>query len=151
MSLVRWDPFADMAQLREQMNRLFEQSLSRVGTEPTATSTWAPAVDILETENELILRAELPGVNPDDITIRMEGETLTLRGDRRVEKAEKDWQYVRVERAYGTFQRSFTLGLRVQQDQIHATYRDGVLEVILPKAEEVKPRQIKVNVERALT
>lgn len=151
MSMVRWDPFADMAHLRDQMNRLFDQNLGRFGADPSATSNWAPVVDIVETENELILHAELPGVKPEDITIKVEGDTLTVRGERRFEKAEKGKQYLRIERAYGTFQRSFTLGLRINQEQIQANYHDGVLEVVLPKAEEMKPKQIKVNVERALT
>lgn len=150
MSLVHWDPFADMHQLREQVNRLFEQSLTRSGNEPASMRTWAPSVDIVETENELVVHAELPGIKPEDIQIQVEGDTLTLRGERKFEKEEKGKQYVRVERAYGSFQRSFTLNVPVKQDKVSANYRDGVLEINIPKAEEVKPKQIKVNIAREI-
>lgn len=148
MNLVRWDPFADMAQLREQVNRLFEQSLTRSGHEPVSAQTWAPAVDICETEGAFVLRVELPGIKPEDVDIQITADTLTIRGERRFEKEEKGKQYVRVERAYGAFQRSFTLGLPIDQTNVRASYRDGVLEITLPKREEVKPQQVKVEVQR---
>ena len=147
MSMVRWDPFADMAQLREQVNRLFEQSITRTGHEPASLRTWAPVVDIAETDDALLMHVELPGVNPAEINIQVEGDTLTLRGERKFHQEEKGKQYVRIERAYGAFQRSFTLNVPIKQDQVHAAYRDGVLEITLPKAEEVKPKLIKVNIE----
>lgn len=149
MSIVRWDPFADMAQLREQVNRLFEQSLTRAGREPVSTRTWAPMVDIEETADALVLHAELPGIKPEDIAIQIEGDTLTLRGERKFEQESADRQYIRVERSYGAFQRTFTLGVPIKQDEVKASYRDGVLEVVLPKSEEVKPKQIKIEVESA--
>lgn len=147
MSLIRWDPFADMAQLREQMNRLFEQNLTRYGNEPMATQTWAPAVDIAETENEIVLHVDVAGVKPEEIDIQITGDTLTIKGERNAHTEEKDRRYLRIERSYGAFQRSFTLGLPVDQSQVHAAYKDGVLEVTLPKAEAVKPKQVKVEIE----
>ena len=150
MSLVRWDPFADMAKLRDQVDRLFAQSLTRTGHEPASTRTWAPNVDIVETEHALILHAELPGMKPEEIAIQMEGDTLTIKGERKFEHEEKRKQFVRIERAYGTFQRSFTLGIPVKSQDIHAMYRNGVLEITLPKAEEVKPKQIQIQVEEAV-
>ncbi len=146
MSLIRWDPFADMTQLREQVNRLFEQTLSQTGHEPMASQSWAPAVDVIETEAALILRAEVAGVNPADIQIQLVDDMLTLKGERKHEPPVKGRQYLRVERAYGVFQRSFTLGLPVKSDAVQASYRDGVLEITLPKAEEVKPKQITIQV-----
>lgn len=150
MSLVRWDPFADMAQLREQVNRLFEQSLAPAGREPVAMRTWAPAVDIQETADAVIVQVELPGVRPEEIGIQVEGGTLTIKGERRIEKDTKEKQFVRVERAYGAFQRSFTLSTPINQAAVTASYRDGVLEVSLPKAEEAKPKQIRIQVNREL-
>lgn len=151
MSLVRWDPFADMAQLRDQVNRLFEQSLTASGREPASMRTWAPTVDIAETADAMVIFADLSGVNADDISIQMEGDTLTIRGERRAQKDDSDKRFVRIERSYGAFQRSFTLGVPIKQDEVTARYRDGILEVTLPKAEEVKPKQIPVQVETTLT
>jgi len=151
MSLVRWDPFADMAQLRDQVNRLFEQSLTASGREPASMRTWAPAVDIAETADAMMIFADLSGVNADEIGIQMEGDTLTIRGERRAQKDDSGKRFVRIERSYGAFQRSFTLGVPIKQDEVTARYRDGILEITLPKAEEVKPKQIPVQVETALT
>jgi len=144
--MLRWDPFADMAQLREQVNRLFEQSLTRGGQEPAAAATWAPVVDIAEKEDALILLIEVPGVDANTIDIQLSGESLTIRGERKVVK-DAGTQYLRIERSYGAFQRSFTLGVPVQQDKVRAAYRDGVLTVTLPKREEVKPKLVKIEVQ----
>lgn len=153
MSLIRWDPFADMAQLREQVNRLFEQSLTRTGNEPMSVRTWAPMVDIHETESAVVLDVEMPGIKPEEIDIQIVGDTLTIKGERKMAKEEKAKHYVRVERAYGMFQRSFTLGVPIEQGSVRANYKDGVLEISLPKAEAIKPKQVKVEVqgEPALT
>jgi len=140
-----------MAQLRDQVNRLFEQSLTASGREPASMRTWAPTVDIAETADAMVIFADLSGVNADDISIQMEGDTLTIRGERRAQKDDSDKRFVRIERSYGAFQRSFTLGVPIKQDEVTARYRDGILEVTLPKAEEVKPKQIPVQVETTLT
>ncbi len=148
MSLIRWDPFADMAQLREQVNRLFEQSLTHSGNEPMGTRVWAPAVDIHETDAAIVLEMEIPGIKPEAIDIQLVGDTLTVKGERTLAREEDTTKrYVRVERAYGAFQRSFTLGIPVEQGGVCAAYKDGVLTITLPKAESVKPKQVKVEVQ----
>lgn len=139
----RWDPFRDLSILQDKINRVFNEQVER-GSEPASNKAWAPAVDILETENDLVVRAELPGINRDDIDIEVTGESLTIRGERKFNEQDKE-KYLRVERPYGPFQRSFTIGVPVQQDKVKATYRDGVLEVLVPKAEEVKPKKIEIN------
>lgn len=146
--IVRFDPFEDVTRLQREMNRLFDDSArgaSRTGgTEQASLRGWAPAVDIYEDHNEIIVKAELPGVKQDDIDIQVSGDTLTLRGERRFEDTQKKDNYVRVERAYGTFQRSFTIGVPIQSDRVTATYKDGVLEMHLPKSEEVKPKKVQI-------
>lgn len=148
MAIVRWDPFQDLISLQERMNRLFEQTLdrSRGEGEGMVAGTWAPAVDIYETPDSIVLQAELPGLSKDDIDIQVRDNVLTLKGERRSEKEVKEGNYLRVERAYGGFQRAFTLPAAVQADKIRAVFKDGVLDVSIPKAEETKPKQIKIDV-----
>lgn len=147
MAVVKWDPLRDLLSIQDRMNRLFEQTLSRSRVvEGIAASTWAPAVDIYETPERIVLKAELPGLTRDDIEIQMRGTTLILRGERRFAKDVEQENYLRIERAYGTFQRSFTLPATIQQDKIRAVFRDGVLELTLPKAEEAKPKKIAIEV-----
>jgi HSP20 family protein len=147
MAIIRWDPFRDMVTLRERMNRAFEDVFSGRGEDKDlAPSTWAPSVDIYETENELVLTAEVPGIAEKDIEIRIEDNTLQLRGERKFEKEAKEENYHRIERSYGSFHRSFTLPHTVDRENIKASYKDGVLKVVLPKKEEVKPKQIKIDV-----
>lgn len=154
MTLVRFDPFRELDRLQNEVNRLFEgytqtpdrPSNSGGGNQMQMGRVWAPAVDIAENENEIVLRAELPGMKQEDIDIELTGDTLTLRGERKFENEERKDNFVRVERSYGRFQRSFTLGVPVQSDQVKATYKDGVLEVHLPKSEETKPRKVQVGV-----
>lgn len=142
--ISRWDPFRDMTVLQDRINRLFNESAGR--TENTSSRTWSPVVDIIETESDLVVRAELPGMSREDIDIEVTGESLNIKGERKFDEAAKD-SYIRVERPYGPFQRSFSIGVPVQPDKVKASYRDGMLEVIIPKAEEVKPKKIKVNAE----
>ena len=148
MGIVRWDPFQGLVSLQERMNRLFEQTLdrSRGEREVMVAGTWAPAVDIYETPDSIVLQAELPGLSKDDIDIQVRDNVLTLKGERRSEKEVKEGNYLRVERAYGGFQRAFTLPAAVQADRIRAVFKDGVLDVSIPKAEEAKPKQIKIEV-----
>jgi HSP20 family protein len=146
MTLLRWDPFADMTHLREQVNRLFEQSMPQTGRESTSAQTWSPAVDIFETSDAIGLRVDVAGIAPDDIDIQMAGDTLTIKGERKLEKKAQGTQYIRLERTYGAFQRSFTLGVAVNEAGVRATYRDGVLEITLPKKDDVKPKQVKIEV-----
>lgn len=147
MGMQRWDPFADMAQLREQVNRLFEQSISHSGEELAPARTWSPAVDIYETPDAIGVRMDIAGVKPDEIDIQISGDTLTIRGERTLKTEESGKQFIRLERSHGPFQRSFTLGVPVDQQAVRAAYHDGMLEVTLPKREEVKPKQVKITVQ----
>jgi HSP20 family protein len=145
-TITRWDPFREIASFRDQINRLFEDSFARGRSADSDLTVWAPAVDIYETENELVLKADLPDINEKDLDIRVENNMLTLRGERKFEKTTSEDNYLRVERSYGTFSRSFSLPNTVNAESIQADYRNGVLTVRMPKREESKPRQIKVSV-----
>jgi len=142
---TRWEPFRGVNTLQDQFNRLLNDVFDRKGEESSLTA-WAPAVDIYETEHELVVKADLPEVDPKDLDIRVENNILTIRGERKFEKKVKEENYLRVERAYGTFARSFTLANTVNSDAIKADYQNGVLTLTIPKREEAKPKQIKVNV-----
>ncbi|HKN76275.1 MAG TPA: Hsp20/alpha crystallin family protein [Candidatus Acidoferrum sp.] len=144
-TLNRWEPFRGAATLQEQVNRLFGNVLERSVEESNLTS-WAPAVDIYETEQELVVKADLPEVDPKDLDIRVENNLLTIRGERKFEKKVNEENYLRVERAYGSFSRSFSLANTVNSEAIKADYQNGVLTLTVPKREEAKPKQIKVNV-----
>ncbi len=148
MTLTRWDPFRDLMTLQERMNRLFEDSMARSKTtdQEMAMGAWTPSVDIFETPEKVVLRADLPGIAEKDIELRIESSTLTLRGERRFLKETKEEDYHRIERSYGSFSRSFSLPGTVDQESIQAVHKDGVLEVILPKKEETRPKLIKVDV-----
>lgn len=141
----RWEPFRGGATLQEQVNRLFGNVLER-STEESNLTTWAPAVDIYETEHELVVKADLPEVDPKELDIRVENNLLTIRGERKFEKKVNEDNYLRVERAYGSFSRSFSLANTVNSEAIKADYLNGVLTLTIPKREEAKPKQIKVNV-----
>jgi HSP20 family protein len=130
--------------LREQINRVFADLLERTGEESNLTA-WAPAVDIFETEHELVVKADLPDMDPQDLDIHVENNILTIRGERKFEKDLKEENYLRIERAYGSFTRSFSLASTVNSEAIKADYRNGVLTLGIPKREEAKPKQIKVN------
>ena len=124
---------------------MFNDVLERTGEESSLTA-WAPAVDIYETEHELVLKADLPDIDPKDLDIRVENNILTIRGERKFEKNVNEENYLRVERSYGSFTRSFTLANTVNAEAIKAAYENGVLTLTIPKREEAKPKQIKVNV-----
>ena len=147
MALIRWtDPFRDVAALQDRMNRLFGDFLERTPPqeEGPGTGIWMPNVDIFETKDAICVRAELPGVNKDDVHVEVKEGVLTLRGDRKFEKEVKEENYHRIERTYGTFHRSFTLPSSVEADKVSARMKDGVLEVDLPKKEQAKPKQIRI-------
>ena len=148
MAIVKWDPLRDLVSIQDRMNRLFEQTLSRSqaqADEGMGASAWSPAVDIYETPETIIIKADLPGLSRDDIEIQLQENTLSLKGERRFAKDVQQENYLRIERAYGAFQRNFTLPATVQQDRIRAVFRDGVLELTLPKAEEAKPKKIAIE------
>jgi HSP20 family protein len=144
-TLNRWEPSRGATTLQEQLNRVFGNMLERAGDESNLTP-WAPAVDIFETEHELVVKADLPDVNPQDLDIHVENNILTIRGERRFENEVKEENYLRIERAYGSFSRTFSLANTVNSDAIKADYKNGVLTLSIPKREEAKPKQIKVNV-----
>ena len=145
--LTRWEPFREFATLPDRMNRLFRESFNDVGRdESLSTSTFAPAVDVYEDEHKVTLKIEVPGIDEKDIDVRVENNTLTVHGERRIEKEEKEENYRRVERQYGAFTRAFTLPQTVDADNVSASYEKGVLKIALPKKAEAKPKQIKVSV-----
>jgi HSP20 family protein len=143
--LTRREPSRGAATLQDQINRLFNDSFHGAD-EQASLSAWAPAVDIYETEHELVVKADLPEVDPKDLDIRVENNILTIRGERKFEKNVSEENYLRVERSYGSFARSFTLASTVNPEAIKADYQNGVLTLSIPKREEAKPKQIKVNV-----
>ena len=143
-TLDRWESFHGNSP-DSQLHRLFSDFFGRTGQEQNLT-TWAPAVDIYEGEHELVVKADLPDVKPAELDIRVENNILTIRGERKFEKKADEGNYLRVERAYGSFARSFSLANTVNTEAIKADYRDGVLTLSVPKREEAKPKQIKVNV-----
>src|ERR1700737_3154851 len=145
-AMNRWEqPFHGAATLQEQINRIFGEGVGHTGMESNLTP-WAPSVDIYETENELVVKADLPDVNPQNLDIRVENNVLTIRGERKFESKVNEDNYLRIERAYGSFSRSFSLANSVKTEAIRADYQNGVLTLSLPKREEAKPKQIKVNV-----
>ncbi len=144
-TLSRFEPCRGASTLQDQLNRVFNDVFERAGEESNLTS-WAPAVDIFETEHELVVKADLPDVDPKDLDIGVENNILTIRGERKFEKKVSEDEYLRVERAYGSFSRSFSLANTVNAEAIKADYQNGVLTLTIPKREEAKPKQIKVNV-----
>ena len=148
-TLSRFEPFRGVT-LQDQINRLFNDVFERQGEESNLT-TWAPAVDIFETEHELVVKADLPEIDPKELDIRVENNILTIRGERKFESKVSQDKQLRVERAYGSFSRSFSLANTVNSEAIKAEYKNGVLTLTVPKREEAKPKQIKVNVEAPAT
>ncbi len=154
MAITRWDPFRELNALQDRMTRLFQDSWgplsTRSGEEGLATATFVPPVDIYEDEHSIVIKAEVPGIDPKDIDVRVENNTLTFRGERKLEHEEREENYHRVERRYGSFYRSFTLPNTVETENLTADYNNGVLEIRMPKRAEAKPKQIKVNVGKQL-
>jgi HSP20 family protein len=144
-TITRWDPFHGLNSLQEQVIRLFESNLP-ARSDNSALTAWAPAVDIYETENELVIKADLPEVEEKDLDIRIENNMLTIRGERKFEQKVNEDNYLRVERTYGTFSRSFSLPNTVNTEAIKAEYKNGVLSIELPKRAESKPKQVKVSI-----
>ena len=150
MSITRYDPFRDLRSLQEEVNRLFSTNISRSFVdEGIARGAWMPNVDIYENKDQIVLEAELPGMSREDFELVVENNVLTLRGERRFEKRDETDNYHRVERAYGTFTRSFTLPQTVSGEGASAEYKNGVLRVVLHKREEVKARRIQIGGDEA--
>jgi HSP20 family protein len=148
MAITRWDPFQELNLITDRMNRLFQDSFGRATTREDAltTASFVPPVDIYEDEQNITLKLEVPGIDQKDIDVRLENNTLTVRGERKFEKEEKEENFHRVERRYGSFYRAFTLPNTVDSDNVNAEYENGVLKIKLAKKAEAKPKQIKVNV-----
>ena len=149
MAIVRFEPYCGTSSAQNQFDRFLREAFSPVfGAGEASTRTWAPPVDIYENGDNLVLKAELPGINPDDVEIRVEDNTLYLKGERKFEKEVKEQNYHRVERSYGTFTRTFSLPNSVDADKVAANYKDGVLTLTMPKKEEAKPKTIKIEVSK---
>lgn len=145
--MTRWNPLREMETIHHQMNRLFEPFFVRGGLDEgtdLAAGAWVPPVDIEETSDRLVVRAEIPGMSPDEIDVRVENGVLTIRGERRFESERRDRNFHRVERSYGTFSRSFTLPTTVDTENVSARYEQGILELEMPRREEAKPRRIPI-------
>ena len=150
--LTRWEPLREFSTMQDRMNRLFRESYNPEGPEDALTTTsFAPPVDIYEDEHNISLKLEVPGIEEKDIDVRIDDHTLTVHGERKFEKEEKEENFRRVERQYGSFTRSFTLPSSVDVGQVRADYNQGVLKITLAKKAEAKPKQIKVNVGAAKT
>jgi len=149
MAIVRWEPFRDMMTMQREFDRFFKEAFTPFfGEGELSTRTWAPPVDIYETENDIVVKAELPGIEPKDVDVKVEDNTLYLKGERKFEKETKEDNYHRVERSYGAFARSFSLPNSINTDKVKAEFRDGLLTLTLPKREEAKPKTIKIDVSK---
>jgi HSP20 family protein len=145
--LTRWEPFREFSTLQDRINRVFREAYAPAGQdEALTTSSFAPAVDVYEDEHNVTLKIEVPGIDEKDISVNLENNTLTVHGERKIEKDEKEENYRRVERQYGSFTRTFTLPTTVDSEKVSANYDKGVLKITLPKKAEARPKQIKVNV-----
>ena len=145
MTLEKWEPFRDLMAMQDRMTRLIDETFSRIGKEDVVRGAWSPPVDILERENEIVLKVDLPEVTQDEIDIRVEGNNLTLQGERRFTKDTPEENYIQIERPYGTFRRTFNLPRMIDQERIKASYKDGVLRIVLPRKQEIQPKQIIVE------
>jgi HSP20 family protein len=148
MPMKKWDPFRDLMSIQDRVNQLFDETMamSKRGAEDFCTGNWAPPVDIYETGSHIVLKAEIPGISQDAIDIKIEGNLLILKGERKFEKKTDDETYYRIERAYGTFMRSFTLPNSVDQEGVKATYEEGVLKIVMRKKDTRSRPSIKVEV-----
>lgn len=141
MSIVRFDPFRDITSFRDDINRLFSRNFG----EANGTQTWAPAVDVFDTKDAVILKAELPGLTADDVDVEIDDNVLTVSGERTFADKVEDGHYYRLERSYGKFSRSLTLPQGIKADEVSANFANGILEVRVPKADEVKPRKVAIG------
>ncbi len=149
MALVKWDPFRDVAELQNRINRMFDESFgrSRESDDELNLNAWRPTVDIYEAENGIVLAVELPGVGKENVAVEVKDDVLTLKGERLADPAISEESYYRRERLFGPFKRSFTLHQNIKPDQIKATFKDGILQVEIPRPVPEQPKQITVNVE----
>ncbi len=143
-----WDPFADLERIQSEMNRMFNLSLAQQGSRNAGLleGAWSPAVDIHDSKHNILVKADIPGLTKDDIEVTVQGDVLIIKGEKKQDKEIKEKNYVRTERFYGSFQRSIRLPSEVKVDKVEATYKNGVLELVLPKSEKAKPKQIKLDI-----
>lgn len=147
MAITRWRPFRDVVSVQDEMSRLFDDVFGqRPARVQWTDGIWNPSVDVTEDKDSVLVKAEMPGLNKDDIKISVQDSILTLKGEKKQEKEEKETDYHRIERSYGSFCRSFQLPTTVRADKIKANYKDGVLSITLPKTEEVKPKEIPIGI-----
>jgi len=144
MPIVRWDPFREMVQMNDEIGRWFGDVGGRE-KEERRLAVWSPEVDIKETEKDVVVKADLPGIKMEDIDVSVDENQLVIKGERKFEKEEKDKDYVRVERSYGSFYRSFDVGVPIKTDEVKARYADGVLEITIPKAEVKQPKKVEIT------
>jgi HSP20 family protein len=142
---VKWEPFRDLMAMQDRMTRLFDETLSRLWKEEVPRGVWSPLVDIVERENEVVLKVDLPEMSQNEIDIKVEENTLIIQGERRFIKEVSGENYIQVERPYGNFQRTFAIPKMIDREGIKASYKEGVLRVVLPKKKEVRPKQILVE------
>lgn len=145
MTLVKWEPFRDLMAMQDRMTRLIDETFSRIWKEDMAQGVWSPPVDILERGDEVVVKVDLPGVTQNEIDIRVEEGTLTIQGERKFVRESSEENYVQIERPYGTFRRTFSIPRTIDQESIRASYKDGVLRIILPRRQEIQPKQIVVE------
>lgn len=148
MSIVRWDPFRELEDVSDRLNRIFGRGLPSRAADKDAMIAfdWAPSVDISETNEEFVIKAELPGINKDDVKVAVEDGIVRIQGERKHEKEEKDKKFHRIERSYGSFLRTFSLPMNVDEAKIQAQFKDGLLTVRLPKSPTAKPKAVDVKV-----
>jgi HSP20 family protein len=148
--MVRFEPFRDLLTSQREYVRLLKEAFSPMsGETEVSTRSWAPPVDIYETEDAIVLKAELPGIDPKDVEVRVEDNTLYLKGERNYEKEVNEQNYHRIERSYGSFARSFSLPNSISAEKVKAEYKDGLLTLTMPKREEAKPKTIKIDVTKS--
>jgi len=145
MAPEKWEPFRDLMAMQDRMTRLIDETLSRIWKENVVRGVWSPPVDILERGNEVVLKVDLPEVSQDEIDIRVEENTLIIQGERRLIKDASEENYIQIERPYGTFRRTFNIPRIIEQEGIKASCKDGVLRVVLPRRQEIQPKQIVVE------
>ena len=146
MSLIKWSPIRDLLSIQDEMNKLFDERLDQFSGSELQSRVWQPLVDIFEEDDKFVIKAEIPEVKKEDISINLENNVLTIKGERKLEKEDKKENYHRAERFYGMFQRSFTLPGTVEQEKIKANLENGVLTLEIPKKEEVKPKKIEIDI-----
>lgn len=143
---VKWEPFRDLMAMQDRMTRLFDETLSRIFKEEVPRGVWSPPVDIIEKVDEVVLKIDLPEIDQNEIDIKVEDNTLIIQGERKFLKDATGGNYIQIERPYGNFQRTFTIPKIIDQEGIKASYKDGVLRIVLPKRAELTPKQITIDV-----